>query len=105
MTNREYITSIVARFGLSESDVNLILFNHQLDEEETAVVDTIKKVLYDEFSSLIPLANVSEEGFSQSWNMQAVKLWYSLLAKDLGLPNILSDVDSDNEVNDCSYFS
>lgn len=33
--------------------------------------------------------NVSEGGYSISWNMDAVKLYYSALANELGVENVL----------------
>ena len=33
--------------------------------------------------------NVTEGGFSVSWNMDAVKLFYNALCNELGKPNVL----------------
>jgi hypothetical protein len=40
-------------------------------------------------SEILPVANISEGGFSLSWNMDALKMWYNALCKELGKENIL----------------
>lgn len=102
MTTKEYLTTLLSRFGLSGSDVYLIILNQNLLEDEAADVAKVKAALYSEFTSIIPLADVSEGGYSIKWNMEAVKLWYSQLAKELGRENVLESMDRD-EINDASW--
>ena len=36
------------------------------------------------------MMNVTEGGYSVSWNMEAVKLFYRALCNELGAPDVLS---------------
>ncbi len=83
MTYREWITKTVSRFGASEDDVELILAN-QLDAiggDPDAEVSVRKATiaLCNEFATFLPMANISEGGYSLTWNMDAVKWWYELM--------------------------
>lgn len=91
MTYKQWMTATGARFQLSEADVDLILTNRaDLIPNPNAVVDvkTAKTALCKEFASAIPLANVSEGGYSVTWNWDAIKLWYSQTCAEVGLPDI-----------------
>lgn len=88
MTYKEWITRTTRRFGIDSTDVELILANQvELipNENETVNPKTAKTALVKEFASIIPLANVSEGGYSVSWNMEAVKLWYRQTCDELGI--------------------
>ena len=88
MTYKEWITTTVKRFGIEGADVELILANQAAlipDAEAVADPTTAKTVLVKEFASLIPLANVSEGGYSVSWNWEAIKTWYNLTCGELGI--------------------
>ncbi len=88
MTYREWFTQTTRRFGIEAAEVELILANQlELIPDAMAEVDakTAKKALVNEFASIIPLANVSEGGYSVSWNMDAVKLWYNQTCGELGI--------------------
>lgn len=102
MTNKEYLTATLSRFGLTETDVNLIILNQDINEVGNVSVPEMKAALYSEFTSIIPLADVSEGGYSIKWNMEAIKLWYSQLANELGRDNILDGLSAD-EINDASW--
>lgn len=86
MTNREYITATTQRFNFSETDL-LVLFENQKQIDPEAECDTTacKKALVAEIATILPLYNVSEGGFSISWNFDAIKLWYTLACKELGI--------------------
>jgi hypothetical protein len=88
MTYKEWMTATLARFGIEGKDVELILFNQKgliPDVNAAADVVTAKEALCREFANIIPLANVSEGGYSLSWNWAAVKLWYGQVCDELGL--------------------
>lgn len=91
MTYTEYITAMVTRFGGTAQDVQLILAN-QAERIPTpnaqADIRTAQTALCLEFASLIPLANVSEGGYSVSWNMEALKIWYSATCAKLGIADV-----------------
>ncbi len=88
MTYNEWFNKTCAKFQLGADDVELILCNQgQLipDKEAEVVVKTAKTALCREFASLIPLANITEGGYSISWNWDAIKLWYKATCEELGI--------------------
>ena len=88
MTYKEWFTRTTTRFGIEAADVELILTNQQSaipDANAEVDVTTAKKALCKEFGSLIPLANVSEGGYSVSWNWEAIKFWYKQTCGELGI--------------------
>ena len=89
MTYKEWMTATGARFQLTEADVDLIILNRaDLIPDPDAAVTTAKTALCKEFASIIPLANVSEGGYSITWNWDALKLWYSQTCAELGLQDV-----------------
>lgn len=88
MTYKEWITTTVKRFGVTDADVELILANQiELIPDENAAADpkTAKRALVKEFATMIPLANVSEGGYSVTWNWEAIKMWYNITCGELGI--------------------
>lgn len=88
MTYKEWITTTVKRFGVTDTDVELILANQiELIPDENAAADpkTAKRALVKEFATMIPLANVSEGGYSVTWNWEAIKMWYNITCGELGI--------------------
>lgn len=88
MTYKEWFTRTTTRFGIEAADVEQILTNQQAiipDANAEVDVTTAKKALCKEFGSLIPLANVSEGGYSVSWNWEAIKFWYKQTCGELGI--------------------
>ena len=68
--------------------MDLMLANQQgaiPDPDAEVVVTTAKRALCAEFGSIIPLANVSEGGYSVSWNWEAIKFWYNQTCSELGI--------------------
>jgi hypothetical protein len=88
MTYKEWMERTGARFQMNAGDVELLLCNvSDLIPDANAQVDVrkAKLALCREFSSLIPMANISEGGYSVSWNMSAIQLWYHSASEELGL--------------------
>ena len=85
MTNAEWMAQMMGRFGASEADAELILVNQGIDADETVDVRAAKTALVKEFATIIPMANVTEGGYSISWNMEAVKMWYNAACSELGI--------------------
>lgn len=88
MTYKEWFTATGRRFGIEAGDVELILANQaELIPDADADVEpkTAKTALVKEFASMIPLANVSEGGYSVSWNWDAIKFWYNTTCSELGI--------------------
>lgn len=101
MNYKEYLTATLSRFNLSDADIDLIIINQGLEGGELDV-KTAKMAIFKEFSLILPLANISEGGFSISWNIDALKMWYSQLANELEEVDLLN-VKSDT-VQDMSYL-
>ena len=85
MTNQEYIEATTQRFNFSETDLALFWVNQDLDKEAEADPTACKTALVREIANIIPLYNVSEGGFSISWNFEAIKLWYNTTCAELGI--------------------
>src|SRR5688572_11079388 len=94
MSNQEYLTTILGKFGVSEQEIILILIEQDIDpnapvsgKADTAV---LKRALYDQLPLMLAgMQDVSEGGYSIKWNLDGIKLWYSVLDKELGLPDNL----------------
>jgi hypothetical protein len=88
MTYRQWITATINRFGAGAADIDLILSNQKeliQDANLEADIKIAKTALCREFANLIPLANISEGGYSVYWNWDAVKFWYNQTCDELGL--------------------
>ncbi len=103
MTYKEYLTATLSKFQISPAEIDLIIVNQGLEGE--ADVLTAKTAIYNEFSTLIPVMDVSEGTMSVKWNLGALRMWYSLLAKELGKEDVLATLAAkDDEVTDRSYL-
>lgn len=100
MTYKEYITKTLNRFYISPDDIEILILNQSIDPEADVDVHTAKMAIYNEFSSILPVANMSEGGSSVTWITENVLTWYSLLASELGMPDIMDD----NTVKDLSTY-
>ena len=87
-TNRDYLQKTLSRFNLSSDDVELIMVEYP-ELEGVFDVKACKLAIYNSMSAILPTANISEGGFSVSWNMDALKMWYAALCKELGKENVL----------------
>ena len=88
MTYKEWFSRTVSRFGVEGGDVDLMLANQQgaIPEPDAEVdIKTAKRALCKEFGSIIPLANVSEGGYSVSWNWEAIEFWYNQTCSEFGI--------------------
>ena len=88
MTYKEWFLATCSKFNLEEKDVDLILINQNLSSEDDVDVKVAKKALCKEIPTLIPLNNISEGGFSLSWNVDLIKFWYSQTCRELGLVDL-----------------
>lgn len=103
MTNKEYITATLSRFNISESEIDLIMLNQNVIAPDEVDVEAARLAMFREIPLFIPLANISEGEMSVSWNIAAIKIWYSLLAQQLGEPDLLKEPANDS-VEDVSYL-
>ncbi len=91
MTNKEYITKSLNGMNVSEDDIEIILLKSGISGEDAADIQACDKAVYKRMSVILKgtMQNVSEGGYSISWNMEAVKLFYNALCNELGLENVL----------------
>lgn len=76
---------------MAEDDIDIILLKSELDADAVVDVRSCDMATYNRMSVLFKgvLQNVSEGGYSISWNMDAVKLYYNALCSELGEENVL----------------
>nr|DAT44518.1 MAG TPA: hypothetical protein [Caudoviricetes sp.] len=95
MTYKEYISNELSDLYMSPGKISNLLEGIKqaegINPDDEVDVSVAKKALYNSFSSILPKANVSEGKFSVSWLTDNILTWYSLLANELGLPNVLGD--------------
>ncbi len=91
MTNKEYLTKSLNGLSVSEDDIDIIILKSGLDADAVVDVPNADKAVYNRMSVILKgtMQNVSEGGYSISWNMEAVKLFYASLCNELGLENVL----------------
>lgn len=90
-TNKDYLTKALGNLNVSEDDIDVILLKAGMDADAPADVAKCDLATYNRFSVVLSTMtqNVSEGGYSLSWNMDAVKLWYNSLCRELGKENVL----------------
>lgn len=91
MTNKEYLIKALHGLNLEEDDIDIILVKAELNADDTLDVKACDNAVYNRMSVILKgaLQNVSEGGYSLSWNMDAVKLYYTALCNELGKENVL----------------
>lgn len=91
MTNKQYLTKALSGLNISEDDIDIVLLKASLDGEAEADVRACDVATYQRMSVILKgvMLNVSEGGYSISWNVEAVKLYYNALCNELGLENVL----------------
>jgi hypothetical protein len=91
LSNKDCVVKFLSRFDVSEDDVDLILLEvPELNPDASPDLPACKQAIYKGLSSILPLANISESGYSKSWNMEALKMWYDTLCTELNLPNMIT---------------
>lgn len=85
MTYAEWMQAMGQRFGMTETDINLVAVNQAIDINEDVDIVKAKTALVREFATIIPMANVTEGGYTLTWNMEAVKMWYNATCQELGI--------------------
>lgn len=90
-TNKQYLTKSLNGLNVSEDDIDVILLKSDLDGDAIVDVQACDKAVHKRMSVILKgtMQNVSEGGYSISWNMEAVKLFYAALCNELGLENVL----------------
>lgn len=92
MTNKEYLSKSLNGLNVSSDDIDVIMAKAGLDGN-AVMTDTkaCDNAVYQRFSVVLKgmLQNVSEGGYSISWNIEAVKMFYNALCNELGKENVL----------------
>ena len=97
MTVNDYIQQRFQTFGiqLSEADLLDMCLNAKISGEDEMNEDCYGRVsvVIVKFipSLLLRATSISESGFSMSWNLEGMKQYYSLLCKQYGLKDELSN--------------
>ena len=91
MTNKEYLTKSLNGLNLTSDDIEIIMLKGNIEAEANADVQSCDLAVYNRMSVILKGAcqNVSEGGYSISWNLEAVKMYYNSLCNELGKPNVL----------------
>lgn len=91
MTNKEYLTKSLNGLNISEDDIDIILLKGGLEADGVVDITACDMSVYNRMSVVLKgmTQNVSEGGYSISWNMDAVKLFYNALCNELGKENVL----------------
>lgn len=91
MTNKEYITKTLDGLNVSADDIEIIMLKQEINGDDDADVQACDMAIYKRMSAVVKgmTANVSEGGYSLTWNMDGVKLFYNALCNELGVENVL----------------
>jgi hypothetical protein len=91
ITNKQYLIKSLNGLNVTEDDIDVILLKSSIDGDAVADVQACDNAVYNRMSVILKgtTQNVSEGGYSISWNMEAVKLFYTALCNELGLENVL----------------
>lgn len=95
MTIREYIETKLATYGveLSREEVYILITDAGLQESSEYTADSAlsaKKALVNVIPELLLRANVTEGGYSVSWNIDGIKAFYRLLCGETGMEDKLT---------------
>lgn len=103
MTTKAYLQLKLAKFGICEEEIQLIILENELSENEEVDILQAKMAMYKSFSQWLPLhSQITEGGVTEAWNFEAIRLYYNLLCKELDKENVLQSVESKNEIVDKS---
>lgn len=92
MTNKQYLSKSLKGLNVSEDDIDIILVKSHMSGDSELDVAACDKAVHARFSVVLKgmTQNVSEGGYSISWNMDAVKMYYNALCNEYGLENVLN---------------
>lgn len=95
MTYKEYISTVLDKFNVSEKEIDIILLDNSLGADDDVDTGIAKTAIHKNLSSWLPIHNsISEGGVSESWSIEAIKLYYSALCNELNLSNVISESTS-----------
>lgn len=89
MTTRQYLQIALSKFEVGDSLVDLIVVENSLVPDSDVCVDETKRAIHRSLGTWLPVQSaVSEGGVSMTWNLDAIKLYYSALSRELGLEDV-----------------
>lgn len=91
---------------VSEDDIDILLLKGGLNPDAEVDVRQADTAIYTRISVLLKsmMQNISEGGYSVSWNMEAVKLFYTSLCTELGVENVLETAAKPKIRNRSNYW-
>lgn len=92
MTNKEYLTKFLAGLNISDDDIDVICAKAGIDPDATCEsTRTCDMAVYQRMSVVLKgvMQNVTEGGYSISWNIEAVKWFYKSLCNELDVEDVL----------------
>lgn len=84
-TNREYLAATLNRFGLTAEDIEVLMVENPTLEGALSV-PACKLAMYNSFSAILT-GNISEGGYSLSWDADRLKMFYASLCRELNKPS------------------
>lgn len=91
MTNKQYLEKALSGLNIDDDAIDIILIKGGLKADAEVDVKACDLSTYHRMSIVLKgtMKNVSEGGYSISWNVDAVKLYYNALCTELKLDNVL----------------
>ena len=91
MTNALYLSRTLSPVGIEKETLELLLLKAQLSPQAPVEIARCDRAIYQFFSLILAPASLkkSEGAYSQSWNLEALKEYYTALCYELGERNIL----------------
>ena len=91
MTNQEYLLKSLLGCGVPEETIDLMLLKENLPPQGEVSIGDCDLAMYKHFSLLLSASahKVAQGDFSQSWNLDALKEFYTALCYELNKPNVL----------------
>lgn len=90
-SNKQYLVASLKGLNVTEDDIDLIILKSGIDADADADVKACDMAIYKRMSVVLgaTMQNVSEGGYSVSWNIEAVKMYYNALCNELSVENVL----------------
>ena len=92
MAKKKYLTKPMNGLNLSDGNMENIMVKGGVQADAEVDCKQCDTAGDDRFSVILKgtMQNVSEGGYSVSWNMDAVKMYYNALCHELGKDNVLA---------------
>lgn len=93
MTIREYISSKLSKFGVSSTEIDVLLIETGLDGSADISVDgnlkTAQTAIYYHIPGMLAgLSEIAEGDYRIKWNSEGILAWWRWLGSELGIEEI-----------------